>query len=344
MHIDHQFAAPRELAPRGSAQGRARSRRGAARLSLALQGGGSFGAFTWGVLDGLLEAGHAAALDQVSGASAGAVNAVLLASGLAEGGADRARVRLRSFWERVGSLGRTGPWGVPQAAGFVLDAMQLSTRLLSPYQLNPLGLNPLRDLLAAEVDFERLRAAPPVKLMVAATRVRDGQLRLFREDEVSLDAVLASACLPYLNHAVEIDDEAYWDGGYSANPPLKQLALETAARDVLLVQIMPDHRDDLPRMPQDISRRLNEMAFHAAFKRELDAVEDLRAACAGPRLLQPEACRRLRRLRVHKLDAADWVPALAGHSMLDMGTGFLEELHDAGRRAAAVWLNGFEAG
>jgi len=214
-------------------------------LSLALQGGGSFGAFTWGVLDRLLEQDRIA-FDTISGASAGAVNAVLLASGLAEGGAAEARAKLDRFWRRVSRAGTLGPFGsfgrsVAESAARAALAL---TPVVSPYQFNPLGLNPLRDILAEEVDFARLRAAAPVRLLIAATRVRDGSLRLFRNDEITLDVVLASACLPHLHHAIEIEDEWYWDGGFSANPPLRQLVLDSRAHDVLLVQIMPESQED----------------------------------------------------------------------------------------------------
>src|SRR5271166_6039924 len=184
------------------------------RIALALQGGGSFGAFTWGVLDRLLEDGTE--FDAISGASAGSMNAVLLASGLQKGGPDGARAALDGFWHDVADT--------PSLPSFALTALAASVPFVSPYYHNPLGLNPLRDLLTKHVDFDRLRAAPPVRLMIAATRVRDGGLRIFREDEVSLDSVLASACLPMMQRAVEIDGEAYWDGAYSANPQLHRLA------------------------------------------------------------------------------------------------------------------------
>ncbi len=210
------------------------------RLSLALQGGGSFGAFTAGVLDGLL-ADPDLSFDTVSGTSAGAVNAVLLADGLAEGGPDAARAKLARFWERLSLAAPLRLGGIVDAA--MSSAVHLSGRMLSPYQFNPFGLDPLRRLLAEEVDFDRLRRDPPLHLMIAATRVRDGKLRLFREREITLDAILASACLPHIHHAVEIDGEAYWDGGFSANPPLRKLVRESRTDDVLLVQLTPQQRD-----------------------------------------------------------------------------------------------------
>jgi NTE family protein len=196
------------------------------RLALALQGGGSFGAFTWGVLDRLLE--DHLELDAISGASAGAVNAVLLASGMQHGGREGARAALSGFWDDVARA--------PGLPAFMLNALAASAQFISPYNY-PLNINPMRDLLARHVDFERLREHPPTRLFIAATRVRDGSPMIFRESEVSLDVVLASACLPLLQRAVEIDGESYWDGAFSANPPLRRLAIETAAEDILLVQI-----------------------------------------------------------------------------------------------------------
>ena len=181
------------------------------RLSLALQGGGAFGAFTWGVLDRLLEEDDLE-LDAISGASAGAINAVLLASGLAKGGPDEARASLERFWTSVGESAAKNLFLHPELV--VATASQLS-----PYQFNPLELNPLRDLLAQEVDFEAIRTRSPVRLLVSATRVQDGAVRVFRTKAISLDVVLASACLPRLHHAVDIHGEPHWDGGYAANPP-----------------------------------------------------------------------------------------------------------------------------
>jgi NTE family protein len=202
------------------------------RLSLALQGGGSFGAFTWGVLDRLLDE-EDLSLDVVSGASAGAVNAVLLASGLASGGRPEAQRVLAAFWESASDQAPKQQPGV---------AADLTTRVLSPYQVNPFNLNPLRSLLAEMIDFEAMLAHPRLRLLVAATRVRDGKLRIFRERGLTLDAVLVSACLPLVHHAVEIDGEAYWDGGYSANPPLVPLIRASRARKALLVKIIPNAR------------------------------------------------------------------------------------------------------
>jgi NTE family protein len=303
-------------------------------LSLGLQGGGSFGAFTWGVLDRLLE-DERLDLDTISGASAGAVNAVVLADGLAESGRAGARERLRSFWERVGRAP-----GVPAAISSSPLALMATglTPWASPYQINPLGLNPLRDLIASAVDFERLREGCPIRLIISATRVRDGQPRMFREHEITLDVVLASACLPFLQHAVELDRESYWDGGYSANPPLRELVIEMQSTELLLVRLVPEAHDMVPHLPHEIARRVREIGFNTSLLRELDAVEDLRRACKGQVLFRSGLCRKLTAMRFHQIDAAEHVPGLASESPLNTSWVFLERLHEAGWRAGEEWL------
>ncbi len=228
---------------------------GKRRLSLALQGGGAFGAFTWGVLDRLLEEDDLE-LDAVSGASAGAINAVLLASGLAKGGPDEARTSLERFWSRIGESAVKNLFLHPELV--VATASQMS-----PYQFNPLELNPLRDLLAQEVDFEAVRTHSPVRLLVSATRVQDGALRVFRTKAISLDVVLASACLPRLYHAVNIHGEPHWDGGYAANPPLIPLVGASRTPDVLLVQLIPTDHAGLPVTKSEIDKRLGQITFNS---------------------------------------------------------------------------------
>jgi NTE family protein len=210
--------------------------------------------------------------------------------------------------------------------------------LLSPYQFNPLGLDPLRAILASEVDFERLRRASPVRLLIATTRVRDGSLRLFREDEISLEAVLASACLPHIHHAVEIDGEAYWDGGLTANPPLRQLVEESAADDVLLVQLTPNARDGVPHSSGEISRRVAEINFAHALQHELEALAAMAALCDDAGGSDVGMCGKLRRLRLHRIAAEDSVVGLHEASPLDTGRPFIHRLRAAGQEAAGEWF------
>jgi NTE family protein len=318
-------------------------RRGATKraLSLALQGGGSFGAFTWGVLDRLLE--QETRLDAVSGTSAGAVNAVVLANGLAEGGPEEARARLAAFWKRVSDAASLDPFGSRDETGALsatTAALEFSARVVSPYHFNPLGLNPLRDILAEEVDFARLRAASPVRLLIATTRVKDGRLRLFRDEEITLEAVLASACLPHLHHAVEIEGEWYWDGAYSANPPLRQLVIDSKADDILLVQITPEMQEDVPRLSRDIARRVSQIAFNGPLQKEVEALADLCELCRKGRIFRSRICRKLQRLRLHRIAAEDGVEGLGQASALNLDWPFLTRLKEGGYEAAEKWQAG----
>ena len=292
------------------------------RLSVALQGGGSLGAFSWGVLDRLLERGMA--FDCVSGTSAGAVNAVLLAAGLVSGGPEEARALLARFWR-----------GASEAASlnFVSSMFSWSSPTMSPYQFNPLDLNPLRNLLRSDVDFDRLRAHPPLRLLIGATRVTDGRLRIFRESEVTVDVVLASACLPALSQAVEIEGEPYWDGGYSANPPLIPLVQATAVPDVLVVQIIPTEVAALPRSSADIARRLSQITFNASLVRDLDTLAGLTDIGREPLPALFRMLDKTARLRLRRIAAEDHVPGLATASATDLDWRFLCSLRDAGRAA-----------
>ena len=294
-------------------------------LSLALQGGGSFGAFTWGVLDRLLEE-DAVGFEAISGASAGAVNAVLLASGMIEGRAE-AQARLERFWKRMSHaasfLSPASPVEAALGVGFSLFPR------LSPALFNPFDLNPLRDALVAEVDFEQLRGRSPVKLLIGATRVRDGRLRIFRESEMSIDAVLASACLPLIHRTIEIEGEPYWDGGYVANPPLIPLVLAAGAADVLVVQVTPANAARLPTTPREIVRRIDQINFNATLNAEMGALKLARSLSAS---------RKLRRLRIDRVSAQDEIEGLADENAANLGWDFLQRLRDSGRAAADAWI------
>lgn len=298
------------------------------RLSLALQGGGSFGAFTWGVLDRLLEEDDLA-LDTVSGTSAGAVNAVLLASGLSQGGQAGAQKSLKRFWKRASD---TAPRGQPCAAAI------MATRVLSPYQFNPFNLNPLKSLLASEIDFDALRQNPSLRLLIGATRVRDGKLHIFREKVLTLDAVLASACLPVIHHAVFIDGEAYWDGGYSANPPLIPLISASRASEALIVQIMPTSGAEMPTTSSEISKRMEQITFNGSLLRDMDALAAMRKLSEAE-VGASHLSRKLQKLRLHHIAAEAEYPLLSQSSALNLNWGFLLELRDAGRAATDRWLS-----
>jgi NTE family protein len=246
-------------------------------VNLALQGGGSHGAFAWGVLDRLLEDGRIK-IEGISATSAGAMNATVLAYGLAEGGTEGARSALAFFWRNIAEAARTSPlqpspldrllhnhWLDFSPAFQMLDLM---TRVFSPYQLNPLNINPLRDVLVQSVDFEQLRRCSSAKLFLSATNVRTGKVKIFNTSEITPDAVLASACLPFLFQAVEIDGEAYWDGGYMGNPAIFPLIYECVSTDVVIVHINPLARPDVPRTSGEIMNRINEISFNSSLMRE----------------------------------------------------------------------------
>jgi NTE family protein len=293
------------------------------RLSLALQGGGSFGAFTAGVLDRLLDEPDIE-FDAVSGASAGAVNAVLLASGLIEG-RPAAKARLDRFWKRMSQSAAF----LPKASFASLLGAAPFMNLLSPYQFNPFNLDPLRDALAAEIDFAELRAKAPLKLLIGATRVRDGKLRIFATPELTVESVLASACLPLIHHTVEIDGEPYWDGGYAANPPLVPLVQASAAAHLLIVQVTPTASERLPKTPREIERRLERIQFNATLNAELEAIKLGIILRATP---------KLRRLRIGRISAQDEFAGLENESPADLGREFLDRLWQSGRGAVETWL------
>lgn len=308
------------------------------RISMALQGGGAHGAFTWGVLDALLE-DERIEFEGISGTSAGAINAVVLAHGLLEDGREGARAALNTFWEGVGSK---SPPGFPSCgqgdAGRVAPATRMLlhwSRYFSPAQMNPFDINPLRDLLSAQIDFERLRTHSPLKLFVAATHANSGKLRLFETHELSADTLLASACLPTISRAIEIDGEPYWDGGFSANPAVFPLLYECEARDILLVLLAPLLHATTPHSAEDIRNRTLELAFNATFLREMR-----RYARAGSTrsLLPGRLERRLQHTRFHVLQSDAHTGDLAAETRLLPNPPLLRMLRDRGREMALHWL------
>jgi len=311
-------------------------------IDLALQGGGSHGAFTWGVLDRLLEEPWLR-LDGISGTSAGAMNAAALASGHAVGGAEGARESLDKFWRGVSDAAKfspfkrswmdmlTGTWTLENSPAFV--AADLATRLWSPYDLNPRGMNPLRGILADLIDFERLTASP-IKLFVTATNVRTGRGRVFRNAELTPEVLLASACLPTMFHAVEIDGDPYWDGGYAGNPTMTPLIRECQSSDTLLIQINPVERVGVPRSATEINNRLNELSFNSPLLKELRMIALLHQV-ADPGHGEGAAWARM---RIHRI-ATDAMLALGASSKMISEWPFLCQLRDEGRRSAQGFLD-----
>ncbi|MED5619714.1 patatin-like phospholipase family protein [Ideonella sp. BN130291] len=319
------------------------SRRAGVPLSLALQGGGAHGAFTWGVLDALLAQGTHP-IHAISGTSAGAVNAVALAQGWMDNGAEGARQALDRLWTAIGSH-LPFEWltvGSGESLALAPGARALLhwTRYLSPQQLNPLDVNPLRDLLRVQIDFERLRRHSPVQLFIAATHANSGQLRLFRTRELSLDAVLASACLPTLYKAVVIDGEPYWDGGYAANPALFPLIVDGGPADLLMVLLSPLQHAHEPRTAQQIHERALDIAFNATFLREARLLGEAHAVARRSWLPLGRLERRVRRMRFHLVHAPELLGALRSETRLIAHLPFLQRLRDQGREHAAAWLAG----
>lgn len=312
-------------------------------VALALQGGGAHGAFTWGVLDELLQQPDLR-IEALSGTSAGAMNAIVLAHGLLDGGREGAREALHRYWHALSQqlpagairAGRNGD-EVPSLHPAAQALMQW-TRLLSPYALNPLNLNPLRGLLEGLVDFERLRASAGPQLFIAATNANTGQLRLFRRHELSVEVALASACLPMLMQAVEIDGEPYWDGGYAANPALLPLVCESDAPDLLILTLNPRVFGQLPRTAGQIQQRALEIGFSACFLHELRWLQQLQSLARQGAWRGWGWRRRVASLRVHVIEANEQLAGLPMHTKLIPHRPFLETLRDRGRAHAQEWL------
>ena len=313
-------------------------------INLALQGGGAHGAFTWGVLDRLLE-DERISYEGVSATSAGAMNAVVLAYGLTEGGRDGAKKALEGFWRRVSHAASVGPlqptWldrltgnrALENSPAFI--AFDLISRLLSPYQFNPLNRNPLREVLEQSVDFDRLRSADcPLKLFLSATNVRTGKVKVFENDVLCPERVLASSCLPFLFQAVEIDGEHYWDGGYMGNPAIFPLIYGCDSRDVMIIHINPLERPDLPTTAFEIMNRVNEISFNSSLMREMRAISFVTKLIDD----NPAAMKTLKRMLVHAIAADEVMSGLGAASKLNGDWEFLVYLRDQGRDHADKWL------
>lgn len=313
-------------------------------INLALQGGGAHGAFAWGVLDRLLD-DERIAFDGISATSAGAFNATVLAYGLAAGGRDGARRALAGFWRRVAHLAALGPlqstFRQQTTSSAALDSsptyvlFDLLTRLLSPYQLNPFNYHPLRAVLDETVDFEQLRKAHcPLRLFLSATNVRTGKIRTFDNDEIGIDSVLASACLPYLFQAVQIDGEHYWDGGYMGNPAIFPLIYNCDSRDVVVVHINPIERDIVPKTAGEIFNRINEISFNSSLMREMRAIAFVTRLIDDGKI----ADNSMKRILIHSIEAEDVMREMSVASKLNADWGQLLSLKEAGRECADTWL------
>jgi NTE family protein len=317
------------------------------KINLALQGGGAHGAFTWGVLDSLL-ADPRLEIEGISGASAGAINAVVLADGLARGGPKEARQRLAEVWRAVSSNGDLTPLersvtdrllsfvpyeGSPAQAWF--DAV---SRFWSPYDFNPLNINPLKDVVERFVDFEKLRSCEGRQLFVSATNVFTGRLRIFPRDKITAEVIMASACLPMVFQAVEIDGIPYWDGGYMGNPAIFPFFRTTDTEDVLIVSINPLERNMTPRTQNEIMNRINEITFNSSLIAEYRAIDFVTRLIDQGRLPRGRGAGEYRRINVHRIALDSAFKELTADSKLDSDFAFFELLRNGGQRAAKDFL------
>lgn len=312
-------------------------------INLALQGGGSHGAFTWGVLDELLRDSRIK-IAAVSGTSAGAMNAAVLADGLAEGDTEKACEQLESFWHAVSDSARYSPmqrtlidkfmgnWSLDNSPGYLW--FDIASRLVSPSQINPLGVNPLRDILEAHVDFENARRCESLRVYISATNVETGRVRVFENPEMNADVIMASACLPFMYDAVEIDGTPYWDGGYAGNPPLFPL-VGGDCDDIVIIQINPIERKGTPKSAPDIHNRINEITFNQSLLKELRAIEFVHRLINEGKLDHDQ----YRDLKVHMIENQDELKPLGASSKLNAEWEFLQHLRDIGKRTAKQWLD-----
>jgi NTE family protein len=330
-------------APTGAATPRTRKS-----VNLALQGGGAHGAFTWGVLDYLIEDGRVA-IEGVSGTSAGAINAVMLADGLARGGAAEARKRLADFWRAVSIDG-----GLPLIERKTIERLfafmphecspieqwfDTLSQFFSPYDLNPLNINPLKDLIERFVDFDAVRRNAGLQLYVSATNVITGQLRVFPRDKITAEAVMASACLPLLFQAATVDGVPYWDGGYLGNPAIFPLFRDTRTEDVLIVQLNPIERREVPTTAHDIANRMNEISFNASLFAEYRAMEFVARLIDQGRLQRGTGPGQYRRVNAHRISLGGHHKTLTADTKLETDYDFFRALHVSGRRAARQFLD-----
>jgi NTE family protein len=315
-------------------------------INLALQGGGSHGAFTWGVLDALIEDGRLA-FEALSGTSAGAMNTVIFLQGWAKNGPHGARAELRAFWTELGRMAITSPiqrtpfdrfrgtWNLDDSlAAMWADVMQ---RTLTPWMRNPLGLDPLRDLLRRHFDQEAVRGCHGIKAFIAATNVQTGKVRIFTREELTLDAVLASACLPNVHDAVVIDGVPYWDGGFRGNPPIWPFIYASDSRDVVMVELDPSFRPGVPKSNAEIADRLNEITFGGALMAEMRAIAFIqnmieKGAITG------EFGTRLKKVLIHSINDEASIAPMGSVSKFLIEPAYLEHLFELGRLAATKWL------
>ncbi|WP_370164627.1 patatin-like phospholipase family protein [Marisediminitalea sp.] len=306
-------------------------------ISLALQGGGAHGAFTWGVLNRLLEEKWLT-FEGLSGASAGAMNAVMLAEGWRKGKQQGAKQQLADFWYAVAS--QNIDFALPEEITQSVTQWWLNAfQMLSPYNINLLDVNPLRDIVEANVDFKKLQRDSPFSLYISATEVSTGKLALFNADELTSAHLLASACLPSIHKAVEVSGKHYWDGGFAGNPAIYPLIHQCKAKDILIVLLQPLIRDELPTSAQDISDRVTEIGFHSNFMREMNTLARIRTMLKGKKWLLGKLEKQINALRLHLITNTEVLGELDAATKYNNRKGFLDCLREAGEQTADHWLD-----
>lgn len=339
-------AAPKRVAPKRKVSSPKLAKSGKKKINLALQGGGAHGAFAWGVIDRLLEDDRLE-IDGIVGTSAGAMNAAVTAYGLALGGPEMARAKLQEFWGKISDAAKNSPLkpsmfdkmmkpgsgSLDMSPGWmVMDAL---SRVMSPYQLNPMNINPLRDVLSSVLDCETLHKQSKAKLFICASNVLTGKIKVFNEGNVTVEAVLASACLPFMFQAVEVDGEFYWDGGYMGNPPIYPLIYHCDSNDVLIVQLNPIKIPEVPKTSQAILDRINTLSFNSSLMREMRAINFV------TKLIENGFTDggRLKPMLIHTIDAEEEVCAMGVSSKLNAQWDFLSSLYEMGREKASGFLD-----
>ena len=306
-------------------------------ISLALQGGGAHGAFTWGVLDYLIEEGSLD-FDGISATSSGAMNACALTQGWLDGKRDGARAMLANLWESIGAQASLMRWAFASPAGAATERILLGlTRYFTPQEMNPLGINPVKNIAASLFDFDKIRKKSPFKLFIAATRVRDGRLMLFDNANLTLDALIASTCLPQLFAPVEIDGEAYWDGGYAGNPAIEPLVYRCNAETIACVLVQPIERAQPPATAREIGERITELSFSTTFIRELETLQTAQNMLAKNFPLTPLG-QRLKKIDIQIVEPGESLDSYSAKTRLTARIDFLRELRDLGRERAQAWL------
>jgi NTE family protein len=316
------------------------------RINLAVQGGGAHGALAWGILDRLLEEKRLS-IDSISATSAGAMNAAVLVNGMAKGGREGGRAALYEFWEKISDIGQhfnpihLMPWeelmGVRIENSMSYLWCDMVSRVCSPYQINPNNFNPLQNVLEEMIDIELIQSSKAPQLFITATNVQTGKIKVFNNQEISVDAVMASACLPFMFQAVQINDDYYWDGGYLGNPAIYPLIYNSSCRDILILHINPIFREEIPQTAAAILDRMNEISFNSSLMREMRAISFVTQLLDNG-WIKDKYRKQMKRLFMHAIRADISMQSYSVASKLNPSWSFIKDLYEQGRVEADIWL------